>query len=212
MVRFEWHFFGSPSWSIVRDEGLVIGLCLLFVNVWLRIEGPAFPCRSFGAGREFRISIHDWAIWWNLWTDNNGWSSKMPWYRNGSFHPVDIFFGKARYSDETVEEREVLVPMPERTYRGTAKLQIASWKRARWPFAKRIRRVDIEMAKGEQIPHPGKGENSWDCGEDATFGLCGPARSIEDGIGNLVASVLTSRRKYGGTDWKPEPRQGGGDG
>jgi hypothetical protein len=56
----------------------------------------------------------------------------------------------------------------------------------------------------DPVPFPGKGENSWDCGEDATHGYYGPAASIEDAVGNLVTSTLKRRRKYGGRDWKPE--------
>lgn len=212
-VTLEWYFFSRHLlWRIQRGEGLGLAASLLFVMLWVKAEGPWCLDRGWREGRELSLSIHDWAIWWNLWTESNGWSSTTPRWRNGCFHPLDFLLGKQRYSEEVIETREVLVPMPERSYRGTAKLVTATWKRPRWPSPRRMRRCDIDMATKEQIPHPGKGENSWDCGEDATFGLCGPARSIEDGIGNLVASVLTSRRKHGGPNWRPSAREQSGAG
>lgn len=58
------------------------------------------------------------------------------------------------------------------------------------------------MLDGEQIPVPGKGENSWDCGEDATYAFSCMADSVEDGIASLVRSILVRRRKYGGRNWR----------
>src|SRR5690606_25314615 len=80
---------------------------------------------------------------------------------------------------------------------GKASLYISTWKRPRWPFATRIRRVQIDMDKDEQIPVMGKGENSWDCGEDATYGITVAADTIEAGVAKLVESILRSRRRYG---------------
>jgi hypothetical protein len=61
-------------------------------------------------------------------------------------------------------------------------------------------RVDLKIDKG--IPHAGKGENSWDCGDDATYGMCCAVKNIAEGVGVLVGSVLHDRVKYGGYgDW-----------
>jgi hypothetical protein len=156
------------------------------------------------SGRDFSLSFHDQGVFWSIGADDMGWSSGTPRWRYGAWHPLGHF--QRQGEPEVIEQREVLVPMPERSYRGLARLE-----RSRWGFPKLPRHFDrvdyhvsIEMADGEQVPFPGKGENSYDCGEDAAFGLSCPARTIEDGVGRLVASVLRDRRRHGGAGWKPE--------
>jgi hypothetical protein len=54
------------------------------------------------------------------------------------------------------------------------------------------------------IPHPGKGENSYDCEDDATYSLTTEARNEAEAIGAMVATVMRSRQKYGGLNWQPK--------
>lgn len=201
--RFEWHLLSrSCGVSVEVDEELKMHFAVPPCSFWFSVEAPRFS-RKYGEGRELRLDVHDWALWWNVWTDTNGWSSKTPRYRNGSFHVLDFLLGKHKHSERSLEECDVEVPMPERCYHGKAVLSEATWKRARW-FPRRLIRVDIKMHEGEQVPFPGKGENSWDCGEDASYGFCCPARSVEVGVAKLVESVLTSRRRHGGRGWRPQ--------
>jgi hypothetical protein len=53
--------------------------------------------------------------------------------------------------------------------------------------------VKLDIPGG--IPHNGKGENSWDCGDDGLWGCGGD--TVEEAIGHAVSSVLRSRRRYG---------------
>lgn len=144
----------------------------------------------------FKLSLHGGSIWWECWSDPMGWSSTDPKWQRWSFSFVDFLLGKSSCETRTIEEREVLVPMPEQAYPARAKLVEYSWSRPRW-FTKRVKRVEIDLPNG--IPHAGKGENSWDCGDDATFGLTtGECNSIPEGVGILVGSCLRTRVKYGG--------------
>jgi hypothetical protein len=143
-------------------------------------------------------------VFWSLGADDMGWSSGTPKWRHGAWHPLGHFMRQGE--PVVVETREVLVPMPERSYKAIAKLE-----RSRWGFGKLPRvfdridyHVDIEMQPGEQVPVPDKGENSYDCGEDASFAMSCPASSIEEGIGKLVASALRDRYRRGGAKWVPE--------
>ena len=202
-LRLEWHLWSrSCGVSVSIENELKLHLAFPPVSLWFSVEAPMF-WRKYGEGRELRLDVHDWAIWWSLWTDTSGWSSKTPRYRHGAFHILDFLLGRHRYSSRPLACEWIEVPMPERTYYGVAQLEEASWDRARW-FAKRLLRVEVKMLPGEQVPHPGKGENSWDCGEDATYSITMPAASIEDGIAGLVGSVLRSRRRHGGRGWRPE--------
>lgn len=158
---------------------------------WTRLKGD----------REISLRFHSCALWWDVWRDPiGGWSSDVPKWRNGSFHIADFFLGKTTCSTEIKEQRDILVPMPEGTYRATAKLVQYTWRRPRW-FARSFPRCEIEIPKG--IPHAGKGTTAYNCGDDATFGITtGECHSIADGVGMLVGSSLRDRVRYGGwSDW-----------
>lgn len=166
---------------------------------------PTVPGEGKYVVRETEWRIHSNALWWSVWAPEGSWHSKCPKWRHGSWHPLG--HGR-RMSEELIKTEEVEVPMPERTYRATATLSKCTSGYERLPrlFDREWFGVEIKMHAGEQIPHPGKGENSWDCGEDATYSMSTAARSIEEGIGQLVGSVLRSRRRHGGRSWRPAPK------
>ena len=150
--------------------------------------------------REITLSVHDWKAWFSIWKKEHEWSSSDPWWMsfNFSLNPLDLF-GSQNYDSQLVEAREVDVPMPEGTYKGTVELRADTWKRPHLPWGKTILRTHIDMQ--EPIPHPGKGTTSYNCGDDATHGMCCTARTVEEGIGTLVASVLRNRKRYGGSHY-----------
>ena len=145
--------------------------------------------------RECRVSISDWTIHLNPWSKSMEWASADPWWVRGvSIDLKRVFLGRQRCDVETMRENiPIVVPMPEGNYHGTAKIKRYTWKRARW-FAHTRESAEIDIPGGG-IPHSGKGENSWDCGDDGLCGIGGD--SIEDAIGNAVKSVLRDRRRYG---------------
>jgi len=156
------------------------------------------------SGRDFSLAFFDHGVFWNVGADDSGWASGTPRWRSGSWHPLGHLVRQGE--PEVVEEREVVVPMPERSYRAKARLERSRWGFGVFPrFLDRAsHHVDVEMLAGEQVPVPGKGENSYDCDEDAVFSHSTRADTIEDGVGSVVASVLRRRRRYGGTSWKPK--------
>lgn len=157
------------------------------------------------SGRTVSVAIHDWALWWALWVDDDGWTRSRPRWRQGSFYPLDAIFGKMKNSERLLERREIAIHMPEGLYKGVCEMKEGTWQRARWPFPKRIVRAHIDMT--DPIPIPGKGENSWDCGEDATHGSTFLAQSIPEAVGYLTGSILRTRERHGGRDWRPEERK-----
>lgn len=209
-----WRSRLTGVWLGRNDEGrwhTSVGLYWLYVTIGWR--SPWAKYTGYGSGRELSLTFHDQAVWWHLWVDRDSWSSDRPRWRDGNLHPLDVVFGRMNCTTETLEEREILVPMPEKSYSATAKLERYTWKRPRSPLSKQMLRVSIDVPKG--IPHEGKGENSWDCGADATFGITtGECKSIPEGVGILVGSVLRSRVRYGGWDdwsWKKEDGNGAGN-
>lgn len=162
------------------------------------------------SGSQLSIRIFDWAVWWNIFSDDSGWTSTRPRWRDGNWHVLNTLLGKERYfEDSEAVSEDVLVPMPEGSYRGKVTLRSDSWKRPRW-FRKVVTRAHIEMV--DPVPIPGKGENSYDCDEDAIHGTTAPAKSVDEAVAGVVASALRTRRKYGGQDWRPESKASAAEG
>ena len=61
---------------------------------------------------------------------------------------------------------------------------------------------------GKPIPVPGKGENSWDCDDDAIHSSHGPHSTVHQAVAALVASGYRERTRYGsGPEWLPVDAQ-----
>ena len=205
-----WRFAASINFA--GNHALCLNLsCLLFglyitldyykLEAWLRHVIGDYE------DREISIRVHDWSLWWNFWTPSMSWSSKTPKYRNGCFHPVDFLFGRMKRSAELIKKVDIEVPMPEGVYKGTAKFENASWRRPRWPWPWH-RSVSCHIELEKDIPVPGKGENSWDCDEDATHAMYCSANTPVEAVVKIVESVLSCRYQRAGLNWRPssEPR------
>lgn len=203
------------SWSLLRhfchigvtvggcDDDLTFELAVPGIAVWFSGENvlprkwrPDDPHRT-------GIDIHDWAIWFNIWQNDMEWDPKRDRFRhfNFNFNIPDFFLGSTNYSKRNLKTDWAPIPMPEGSYPAKITIHEDTWKRPRWPFPKRIVRATIDMEK--PIPFPGKGENAWDCGDDALHSLTTPATTIPKAIAATVESVLQSRMKRGGgLTWK----------
>lgn len=124
------------------------------------------------------------------------WRSGDPWWCKGvKINFADLLLGRRVHTEAVVSESDVLIPMPEGSYRATCKISDCTWRRPRSPFKTKRRGAYVDIPGG--IGHSGKGENSWDCGDDGLYGLSCDATTPEEAVGRVVASVLKSRRKYG---------------
>lgn len=181
----------GPALSIGRgSRSIKFHITIPYVfSFWVKLGGIL----PYGEAREVSIRAHGGCIWVNFWTEPMDGKTLV-------LHWKDILIGKFKYSDRVLEERDILVPMPEKAYPAHAQLIEATWTYPRW-FTQKIKRVKIDIPEG--IPFEGKGENSYDCGRDATFGITtGECQSIAEGVGKLVGSVLYDRVKNGGySDW-----------
>jgi len=142
----------------------------------------------------------------NLWRDDSSWTNNKTFLeqRYWSMNFLNLLFGKWKYTERTVEERDVVIPMPEGNYPAKVKIFESAWKRPRW-FPQKMIRASVDIKDDQLIPFPGKGENSWDCGMDGLRGMTCPEKTVEAAIGAVVGSVLRSRRRYGGIGWRPDP-------
>jgi hypothetical protein len=125
--------------------------------------------------------------------------NKFKW-RDIYFNITDFILGDRQYNSVLVEEADIDIPMLEGSYPAHIEIREDTWKRPRWPIKQVVKRAHIDMAEHKGIPHPGKGESSWNCGDDATNGLCCPASSISEAVGKMVSNVYHSRIRYGGYD------------
>lgn len=203
-VSAEWHWF-TMRWFHVGlqvggwgDDDATLACCPCLWGLYLSVDGLPKWLRRWlpEEERECSLGVHDGCVWINPWTRVHEWRSKDPWWRKGLvLHVDDWLRGRRDYKAEVLQERDVLVPMPEGSYPARARLERCTWSRKRW-WSLVLKRVTIDVDNG--IPHEGKGTESYNCGEDGTYSLTCPADTIEEGIGKLVASVLESRKRYGG--------------
>lgn len=222
-VQVEW-VHGSKRFGITvdldRDEGreILLQLSVPPVSYFVGFPGPRwlFDRLPFSFGRkEFRyaggdrsigVRIFDSSIWWSLWEDKMESRSSDPRWMHGNVGLDDLahfLFGKTKREEKVLEEHDVVIPLPERGYPAKVRIEASTYTRERWrwwPILDRRLYATIELEKPPVIP--GKGENSYDCGDDAIYSMScsvGPHDSIEEAIGKYIAAVLKYRRKRSGS-------------
>ena len=139
-----------------------------------------------------------------------------------SFGPVwwmrlkNRILGSVQIDKTTLRTYEdVELALPEGTYTGSVTFRRERVHRPRW----RTYRDDIigEWEGEEWLPFPGKGENSYDCGDDGfkehsttirryvhEESLAVDAEDVMRVVSSTIAAVLRQRGRYGGPNWKPE--------
>lgn len=207
-ARVEWVFPSAGcrvSVEANRTTGeWLFGVAFPPLSLWLGVEMPSgwWPKQH----REWSIRIHNRAIWWRFGQNPHEWHSKTPKWLDGSWHPERTFLGKWVFTEKLLEQRRVLIPLPEGTYPATVKMTDEVRGYARSPFKHRQIGATVEFDDGWAVPFSGKGENSYDCGEDGMFSSSMPARTVEEAIGKVVGSILRTRRSRGDPEkWPTYP-------
>lgn len=209
--------FGTGS---VRLHVAVLGLASWWVTVGLR-PGLFAPLmieeRQFG----IRIGYIGYLAWIDLAFDEDSDSTGMmdyyrrkkaagePLYFGGNrvqltqgvrlkirFRLRDFLLGRKVYAKEELKRATVAIPLDGRDYEGIWTLTRETWKRPRWPFVSHTR-----VGSWIDVEHPpafaGKGENSWDCGDDAIFGCGSQGLTPALAVGDYIKAVLRNRERYG---------------
>lgn len=177
------------------------------VAVWVTFDGfglwhPQRRCRATWDGdrefwipddRECDLSINDWTVRFTPWGRSMEWAKADPWWIRGlSLDIRRLVLGQRVYDAVELALVPCHVPMPEGEYPAVAKVQRVTRGFARW-FKHTAQEVTLNIPKG--IPFAGKGENSWDCGDDGLYGIGGD--SIEGAIRCAQEAVSRSRQRYG---------------
>lgn len=182
------------------------------LSLWLTLERWAgkrwWNRRSyFDSQREVSFMVFadevDMRVHWRVWANPFSWSNKIPRWRDGSWSITDFFLGKMRPEREILSTHRFDIPMPEGTYPATIQLGVWHRRRARW-FTEHI--YTAEITPDAPVSKPGKGENSWDQGDDATFSMSTPARTVEEAVANFIHDTLRTRIRRGWRNGMPPGR------
>jgi len=216
-VGVEWSF-GKGTWGVTLDlnwgdyDGVMLFVGVPFVgrlyveleNIvpkhWLPgrwAESQSHPGKRFWypEQRTIGIKVHDQSIWVKLWANPMEWCKDQPWWWEFTISPLDILLGRVKHTRRDITEGAVNVWMPEGVYPAKYEVFESTWKRPRWPRVKRVVRTDIELEQA--IPFSGKGENSWDCGEDGLWGTTIRTDDPREAARKTAQSALETRRKRG---------------
>lgn len=192
----------------IHEDQLVIGAAVPGLALWLGFN-PSYAAlrdwlRSLGSDRETGFHVYlpspdnlDLRVHWRVHSPVGSWSKATPGWRDGSLNVHDLLLGRIDYSSKVLQEQEVLVPLPERSYRWKVQIVEVRHKRPRWPWDRVTVCAHCDALEGEQIPVPGKGENSYDLDDDALHGMGCPASSVSEAVGAIVRNVTGTRLKRG---------------
>lgn len=197
--------------EVGREDDLAFHIGLPCVSLWLSVECQALRrlCSRIGH-REISVRVHGGSLWWVLGIDDSERRyprSFLDKVKAGSFDPIRFLFGRDSYERTTLSVAEAIVPLPEANYPCTIVFDRATWARPRWPWWPLTRRrygSTLTLDREHPIPVPGKGENSWDCDEDAFYSLSSGETTVAGAVANAVKRSLETRRRYGGRNWQPE--------
>lgn len=157
--------------------------------------------------------FHTWALWIRPFVpDMVDYDSKSgkPWYAHTRvLHLRELVLGERKHRHEILGEwQPVVIPMIEGAYPGRVRFERRTWYWKRFPWFNRIVQDYTEFESDRGIPHPGKGENLWDCGMDGLFGCRSTGHDIEKCIGHVVSVVLGYRKRYAGRrEWIPSKEE-----
>jgi len=207
---FGWRPLGAELELATHGHALAGNISLFFFSLYWHWENHRVywwlqnalkrPDQKYGNGRQIGFRFYEEYIWIDLWNDPMESRHDDPWWWHISIVPKDLLLGRSKYSERSLRKSRVEIPMPEGVYPASVEIQEATWKRPRWPWPLRVIRAEIIPDK--PVPFPGKGENSWDCGEDATHAMTCCAKNEQEAVAAFVKSILNDRYRHGGKHWR----------
>lgn len=233
-IAIEWAGFKSNPGFYFRadgDEGDITFNVSFIVAIYITFEGfipnswyptyesTYYPGTKLGDEREFSVSWHHGSLWWDFWTSEEKmtWTKNKSW-RKGCWHIVDWVRGKHKYQRQEMSRNQFYLPF----FEGIYNVEVIESERTdsyqRW-FTKRSTAWEVRAGyyneKGEFIEKPipveGKGENSWDCDEDATYSSSFPGQPYNKNVKTPYQaalyfwnSMMKDRERRGGSKWIPK--------
>lgn len=185
------------------------------LGIWITMS-HIMPKRWYPEGYDIKqtgISIHGWCLWWIVWMDPNAWNSTDQWYRRGNFNFERLIRGKHEVEWADMGKRNIILPFLEGNYSVWVerKLRTDRWKR--WFTCTSLCwEVKCGYFKGTEfitvpVPHPGKGESSYDQDEDGTWSMSFPdrkeIRTHYEAALYFWHDKMVTREKRGSASWRP---------
>ena len=224
-VRAGWSFFNNLNWLEARvhldlEDGLTLSLTVPWLahlyagvslpNRWLRswmIDDRVFSLKFGYVGH-----LVDVEVAWAQWAEDCGMTD---YYRRQSPRAhtdaqlwrgwrwklrrpplLRWLLGREQYEEVVLDSKPIVVEMDGRRYEGTWKLERYARTRPRWRWP-----YGVSVGSHVVMPDPprfaGKGENSWDCGDDGIFGMGSREVTPAGAVGDYVKAVLKRRERYG---------------
>lgn len=225
LLKAEWSWFSSLNWleaslRIGGEDGMVT-LCLLLPWLLYFSAGFAVPRswlswwmvddRVFAMKFGYVGAVVTTVIALNEHADDCGmldyYRAQKPrrytmlqlwrgWEIALRLRPLDWIFGRPKRDKGVVEVRDVTIELDGKKHAAQWTLERWATTRARWPWE-----YGVRLASWLKVENPprfaGKGENSWDCGDDAIYGMGSPKTDPGAVIGEYVGRVLEYRERYG---------------
>lgn len=206
-----------------RDVTLAIQVARFawVLSVYLPWLARFLPDEDRGNG--FALSVEDqrpaiglpWAdamvsVW--VWNDDMCWESDQlkawPWQGYGwsfFYHPFRWVVGDTRHEELEGDVVNAGIAMPEGVYPATIQVNRSRWTRPRWFDGPWMWRARVKVPNG--VPIPGKGENSWDCEDDAVFGSTLAVElerpSLQSVADQFAENITARRQRYASSRWVP---------
>lgn len=191
-----------------RDEDHTIGIGIGWVG-WISWDrrGYDWPGREWGIklwGDHLKLA---WACDDSeMHYDGKGGRGRPAAGWQWSCFPLDILFGKRVYRREESAREAHTLTMPEGRYQASCVVTHCTWRRAHWPWWPLTRTLDrLEVDFDPPVGLPGKGENAWDCDDDATYSLTTVLKhgSVRATLDQFALDTLRERQQRGGLAWRP---------
>lgn len=225
LVTWRGCYLAALQFSVGGDNQEVgLSLSLLWRTIALYLYLPMWRRRLPDWPRSTGTSLvwfrEDDAFWdmplsLDLWNDDSSYSfddhKRWPWRGHGwhfYLHPLRWIVGDTQHQEDETSTitATAIVSMPEGSYPATFKASRVRWQRPRWFRAPWVWRCEIEVEGG--IGVPGKGENSWDCGDDAIYSMSFPVTDEpmepHEAAQRFGLDVLKRRQRYATLQWSPD--------
>lgn len=233
--KFRYEVASGPSLALELthgeygdDRATNLRLGLLVVSIWLTFSLPDrfyFHRKCIATwdgngefylieGRRYGFYVYEWNVSWNFHAKVMESSSDDPWWMRQYWSIPSLIFGREEVIQDELhpggENVRFLLGGKEFVFDSIKWIRYRRFRR-RIPYSlyrKISTSVDIQISKPPM--HLGKGENSWDCGDDGSFGLHGPwkhetptwenlERSLELAAEYYVTHIMKTVRRYGAT-------------
>jgi len=208
----EWARFGpraGVTYSRDEDHTLWLGLGWSLYLSWdarrVGRHGRSWGASIWGDRVRLEWACDDSMV--SYFTDDKGKRRSKPrlgWQWSCSL--MNVLFGRQEYASVERERRTLPLIMPEGTYQADCRVTLDTWWRSRWPhwpLTRQLERAQIDF--DPPVGLPGKGENAYDCDDDATYSVTTPLKhgSLRATLDEIALDTLRKRQQRGGLTWAP---------